>query len=164
MRTIQIDLYGLDELSEETRGKALQAYSHINVDDDWWQFIYEDAKMVGLKLTGFDIDRGAYCNGELIADAKISADLILANHGEVTATYQTAKAFISQWQGDSDNQEELDNRFLSGILKDYLAILRYEYDYLTSEQAVMEAIIGNDYLFTADGRKANRLENLVKIQ
>jgi hypothetical protein len=150
MKTIQVNLSALEELDEKPKEKALQEYAYFNVEDDWWQFIYEDAAMVGIKITGFDIDRGAYCKGEFITDAKSSADLILANHGENTATYQTAKAFNA----------EHENLFLSGILNNYLAILRYEYNYLTSEKAVIETIEANEYLFTIDGKPANRLEKL----
>jgi hypothetical protein len=45
------------------------------------------------------------------------------------------------------------NRYLYKSLQD-------EYEYQTDEQAVTEAIEANDYWFTADGKKATRLENL----
>jgi hypothetical protein len=38
--------------------------------------------------------------------------------------------------------------------------LQNEYEYQTDEQAVTEAIEANDYWFTADGKKATRLESL----
>ena len=158
MKTIQINLFELHELNEEARERALRAYAYFNVEHDWWRSIYEDAKMVTLKLTGFDLDRGAYCNGEWVADAQTTAMLILENHGEKTATYQTAKAFGGRKAID---EEDWSNSFLSAILKDYLALLQYEYDYLTSATAIIETIDANGYLFTADGRKANRIEKLV---
>lgn len=157
MKTVQINLFELDELNEKARERALREYAYFNVEHDWWSDIYEDAKMVKLKLTGFDLDRGAYCNGEWVADAQTTATLILENHGEKTATYQTAKAFAKQKRKDN---EEWADTFLSAILKDYLALLEYEYDYLTSETAIIETIGANEYLFTADGCKANRIEKL----
>ncbi|MFD0749273.1 hypothetical protein ACFQZS_03910 [Mucilaginibacter calamicampi] len=157
MKTIQIQLIELDELEEKARERALREYAYFNVEDDWWRDIYEDGKMVKLKLTGFDLDRGAYCNGEWIADARTTASLILENHGEKTDTYLTAKAFAGQKVSD---EEEWADSFLSAILKDYLAMLQYEYDYLTSDKAVVETIEANEYLFTADGLKANRIEKL----
>ncbi|MEB0280855.1 hypothetical protein [Mucilaginibacter sp. 10B2] len=45
------------------------------------------------------------------------------------------------------------NRHLYKSLED-------EYEYQTDEQAVTEAIEANDYWFTADGKKATRLESL----
>jgi len=45
------------------------------------------------------------------------------------------------------------NRFLYKSLQD-------EYEYQTAEQAVAEAIEANEYWFTADGKKATRLESL----
>jgi len=38
--------------------------------------------------------------------------------------------------------------------------LQNEYEYQTDEQAVTEAIEANEYWFTADGKKATRLEGL----
>ena len=70
MKTIQINLFELHELNEEARERALRAYAYFNVEHDWWRSIYEDAKMVNLKLTGFDLDRGAYCNGEWVASVR----------------------------------------------------------------------------------------------
>jgi len=45
------------------------------------------------------------------------------------------------------------NRFLFKQLQD-------NYEYLTSDEAVIEAIEANGYWFTADGRKASRLQEL----
>ena len=63
MKTKTINLYSFDELREESKKKAIQNLWDINVDYDWWQFIYDDAKQIGLKLTGFDLDRGQSISG-----------------------------------------------------------------------------------------------------
>ena len=39
-------------------------------------------------------------------------------------------------------------------------MLQYEFDYQTSENAIIETIEANEYLFTADGLRANRIEKL----
>jgi len=178
MKTIQINLYALDELDEKAREVALQEYSYFNVEDDWWLDTYEDANLSGLKITGFDIDRGAYCKGEFTDNATTCAGLILNNHGDQTATYQTAQSFlneihgiVSNWPKNADgefvNEDELDdkaeeaeNEFLSSLLEDYRILLQHEYEYLISERAVIETIEANGYLFTADGKKAWKLEKL----
>ncbi len=50
---------------------------------------------------------------------------------------------------------ELLNRFLYKSLEN-------EYDYLTSEEAIVESIKANEYLFTADGKSANKLQQLAE--
>lgn len=66
MKTKTINLYEFDELSEDAKEKALQNLWDINVDHEWWDYIYEDAERIGLKITGFDIDRGNYCEGDIL--------------------------------------------------------------------------------------------------
>jgi len=45
----------------------------------------------------------------------------------------------------------LEQEFLKCILEDYRCILSNEYDYLQSNEAVIETIITNDYAFTEEG-------------
>lgn len=42
MKTIQLNLYGLEELDEKARQKALQEFQDLNIDYDWWDFAYND--------------------------------------------------------------------------------------------------------------------------
>jgi len=174
MKTIQLALLEFSELGEDAKSKAIQQFAYFNVEEDWWRFIYEDAEQIGLKITSFDIDRGAYCNGEFIVDAKATADLIVGNHGDQTGTYQTAKFFLNRLLEhekkapvNDQNAEQMDgfgDKFLKSLLYDYLLILRYEYDYLISEKAIIEAIEGNDFVFTTDGNKASALEKLAIVE
>jgi type I restriction-modification system DNA methylase subunit len=43
-------LYTFDELSETAKEKALEVYRDINLNFDWWDGTYEDAKNIGLKI------------------------------------------------------------------------------------------------------------------
>jgi hypothetical protein len=47
---------------------------------------------------------------------------------------------------------DLDTEFQRALGKEYLSILRREYEYQTSEEAIIETIEANDYDFTEDGR------------
>ena len=77
MRTIEIKAYLFNELSEEAKEKAVQNLSNINVQFDWWHFIYEDAKNIGLKITSFDLYRNKHANGEfLLSAAEVAANII----------------------------------------------------------------------------------------
>lgn len=59
---------------------------------------------------------------------------------------------LAKWLQDF---AELFNRFLYKSLES-------EYDYLTTEAAIIESIKANDYYFTADGQSANRLQRLAQ--
>lgn len=47
--------YQFNELSDEAKQKALECLNDLNVDHDWWDFVYDDAKEIG-KLLGIDIE------------------------------------------------------------------------------------------------------------
>ena len=113
MKTIQINLYKFDELTEEAQRAALDKYSDINVDYDWWDSIYEDAKRIGLQITEFDLDRSRYAGGEFIEPTAEVAQNILKEHGENCRTYKTALCFLEQQVAWIKEEEEYDGADLS---------------------------------------------------
>jgi hypothetical protein len=172
MKTIEIKLYKFDELSEEAQQEALKSLYYVNIDDEWWNAVYEDAEQVGLKITGFDIGRGNYCELEFVLDATEIADAIIKEHGEHCDTHKTAKDFMKERDNlvykysDKKNTEvvaedneyefdqecdELEDELEKAISEDYLAMLRKDYEYYTSEEAIKETIQANDYDFTEEG-------------
>lgn len=42
MKTITLQLYRFDELDKGAKEKALTVYRYLNVDFDWWDFLYDD--------------------------------------------------------------------------------------------------------------------------
>lgn len=173
MRTVRTKIYKFAELSEEAKQTAIENLSYINVDHDWWDSVYMDAKNVGLQITGFDLDRNRHANGIFIESATECAYKILAQHGEKCETHLTAHNFIQDYnklvekysdgvntdivaeenEYDFDNEaDDLEQDFLTSILEDYSLILQKEYEYLTSEEAIIETIEANDYEFTQDGK------------
>jgi hypothetical protein len=165
MRTIQTTVYKFDELSPKAQAQAIDYLYDINVSHRWWEFIYEDAKIIGLEITSFDLDRNRHAKGEFILSACEVAQNIFNKHGETTETYNTAKEFMEEWQPvfdeymtEPDNSLELEerlieleNEFLKNLLDDYSIMLQNEYEYLTSEEAIIETIRINDYEFTEYG-------------
>ena len=166
MRTIRTKLYKFSELSKEAQEKAIENLSSINVDYEWWEFTLEDAKNVGLEITEFYIDRG--CKGLFIDSAEVTANKIIEQHGAVCKTYQTAKYFLEEYNkakakfeeenegfyfSDEEESEELAEEFLKSLLEDYRIMLRNEYEYLTTEEAIKETIEANDYEFTREGKQ-----------
>lgn len=168
MKTIELTLYKFSELSEEAKEKAIRDHSDINVNYEWWEFIYEDAKNIGLKLTGFDLDRHRHATGHFDLSACEVAQNILNEHGETCETYKTAESFLNEWNPvfadymdeNSENYESneleddmqnMEDDFLKSLLEDYSIMLQNEYEYMTSKEAIIETIEANDYDFTEDG-------------
>lgn len=164
-RTIRTKVYLFNELSEKAKQKVIEDNYDINVDYEWWYSIYEDAANIGLKITGFDIDRGSYCNGGFTLSANEVAANIFRDHGESCETYKTATEFMNEWQpvfaeymtepenmGElEDKMQDIEDDFLKSLCEDYLILLQNEYEYLTSEEAIIETIEANGYEFTQDG-------------
>ena len=168
MKTKTINLYQFSELTEEAKRHAIEKLSDINVDSSWWDSTYEDAANIYLKITGFDIDRASYCNGDFTDSPIATAEAITYNHGEECETYKTAQTFINNWQplfnnymdeehkdyesGESEQEMiELEDEFLKSLCEDYRIILTNNYEYLTSEEAIIETINANDYDFDEEG-------------
>jgi hypothetical protein len=164
MRTIRTKLYKFSELSKESQEKAIENLSSINVDYEWWEFTFEDAKNVGLEITEFYIDRG--CKGLFIDSAVDTANKIIEQHGAACETYKTAKTFLEEYEEEKakfeeeyedeyflSDEDELAEDFLKSLLEDYRIMLRNEYEYLTSEKAIKETIEANDYEFTREGKR-----------
>jgi hypothetical protein len=178
MKTIQLKIYQFDELPESGKKKAIADNADFNVSYNWWDMVYEDARNIGLKITGFDLDRAHYCNAEYINDAIYTARQITIDHGEQTDTYRIATDFqqsrdltVTTWPkaetGEFEQADELDealdnveDRFLKSLAHAYLRMLDNEYDHLTSDEAIADALIANEYWFTADGKMATHLEKL----
>jgi len=166
-------VYPFAELSDDAKEKVLESFAETTADYEWWDSEYEDAKNVLLKLTEFDLDRNRHCKGEFIENAKDTAQKIIEDHGDMCGTFQTAKGYledrrklVEKYSGGINTQivaedneyefdndcEELDADFLRSILEDYSIMLQKQYEYLTSEEAIVETIEANEYEFTEDGK------------
>ena len=155
MKTKTINLYQFSELSPEGKEKALHSLCDINVDHDWWDYIYEDAERIGLKITSFETDR--YAKGKLTLSPEEVCNQITKEHGYMCETVQTAKKYLEDranlGEEPSDGKlDDLKDEFLKSLLEDYRIILSKEYEYLTSDEQIIETILANDYYFTEDGK------------
>jgi hypothetical protein len=152
MRQVVIALFKFSELSEESKQVAIEKFSDINVDYDWWQWTYGDAENIGLKITSFDLDRKSI-TGELTGAGIDTANKIMSEHGKETETFKTAERYYKQLhEGIDDEISESEEEFLRDLLEDYRIILQKEYDYNTSKEAIIETIEANEYEFTEDGK------------
>jgi hypothetical protein len=169
MKTKTIEIYSFAELSEEAKEKAIQQFSDLNLYDDWWDCIYEDAEEIGLKITSFDIDRNLHAKGDLYYKCEKVAQKIIDNHGEECDTYKLAKSFMQDWSTqeeafnndpdnedddfeDSDDADDLYEEFERALLEEYAIILQKEYEYRFSDAAIIEGIEANEYEFTKEGK------------
>jgi hypothetical protein len=154
--TRQYKVYEFKELSEDAQEKAIEELYDINADYDWWDCTEEDAKIIGLDITEFDLNRNTI-KGKFLIDAKDIADDIVESHGKLCKTHQIAKRYLEQIAllGEDENSEltpeDLDEEFEFELLAEYLSILRDEYEYITSREGIVETIENNEYRFTSDG-------------
>lgn len=158
MRQHITNLYKYEELTEKAKQKAIDKNYDINVDYEWWDTVYEDAAMIGLKITGFDIDRGNSITGEFEESPGFVVAKIMEEHGVESKTYTTAMRYkdiewnIENEYGEIVENEDVISEFLHAILEDYLVTLRNWYGYLTSKEAIEETLISNEYEFDANGK------------
>lgn len=190
MRQETINIFTFEELSEEAQEKVLQEFWDINVNYEWWEFIYDDAKNVGVEIDGFDIGWGNSISGS-IDDLETVCNKIIIEHGESTETAILALEYLDKFivlnarldravdvmdeidrryddlnpekadrvydtadkivEACEDEIQDLSEEFEKDILECYLTILRNKYEYLTSEDVIIETIQANEYEFTEDG-------------
>jgi len=161
-------IYQFQELSEESKEKALESLWDLNVSHEWWECLFDDAKRIGLKITSFYIDRHEI-EGDLVEYPEEVARIIENEHGGKSGTVSTSIDYLEKREklidaakkdkyGDFEDEweldellDELEKDFLIDILEDYLASLKKEYEYLTSESAIIETIDANEYEFTEEG-------------
>ncbi len=156
IKRTETKVYSFDELSDESKEKAVRVLYDVNLFYEWWESTFEDAKNVGIVIEEFEIDRGSYCRGTI--DDKIdTARAILKEHGDSCETWQTAKDFHDAVAKDGDETTDFDilcDEFYCSIMEDYRIILQKEYEYLSSEDAIIETIKLNEYEFTENGNLA----------
>ncbi len=170
---VKTKVFPFSELSDEAKKTAVEKLYDINVDHDWWDCIFEDAARVLLELTEFDIDCASYCKGDFVESAEDTAKAILKEHGSSCESFLTAANYLKERsllvikysdgiktdevtedkEYDFDNDcDEIDADFIHSILEDYRIMLQKEYEFLTSEKAILETIEANAYEFTEDGK------------
>lgn len=177
------NVYTWEELTVEQKQKAIENLYDINVDHDWWEFTYEDAATIGLEIGEFDLGRRSYVKGKFTRSALDVAKAIIEDHGEDCETHKTAQNYlveynrlvVEQYQEDADtfcepgnapwyeaycvsndciNTKDIDQEFLKSLCENYRIILQNEYEYLTSEEAIIESIIANEYASDENGEIA----------
>jgi hypothetical protein len=160
METITLNLYKFSELSEDAKKKAIEKHLYINVDCEWWDFIYYDAKkVIGVEISGFDIYRKSI-DIKFIEDAEDVAHNIIQEYGQDTDMYKLAADFIVDYSNlimtDDPSPSDIEDReeeFLNGLGEEYLSMLEKDYDWLTSDEAIADTLELNEYTFLENGKR-----------
>lgn len=175
--TKTITLYHFDELAEDIQDKVAEKLYDINVNYDWWEFVYEDAEKIGIDVTEFDLYRRTI-DGKLKEHLIDSINSVLSEHGQSTDTYSLAQSYLKDyneeykiwikqqnregcedWSEDdwryefkySDEADIMARNYRKDMLETYLGVLNKEYEYLTSKESISETLLVNEYTFTEDG-------------
>ena len=172
MRTIEVNLYEFEELSTEAKEKAIEKNRHINVDYDWWDWLYEGMSEVGVKVNSFDI---YYKNIDItIEDSYYTAEKAIENYNEGNGLVKISKQFIADRDAlikklgegndiggysvkdefiDKYDQEieYLEKQYRREVSEEVLSWLIGDYEYLQTDESVAETLISNEYDFTEDG-------------
>ena len=180
MREITVKAYKFDELSEEAQERALNAFRDINVEFNWWEGSYYTIRAAG-NLLGLDIDRihfDAYLYCIFDANYEYARGAVKAVKAEfpyATDLHEVARKLqalqrrhfyslsCAVTEGRSMNRyrcfrfgEDYECEELGDIIDDFAhwarILLRDEYKYLTSDEAVQEAIEANEHEFTEEGK------------
>lgn len=160
MRKQEITLYSFPELNEKAQQKALNHLREWNTETDWWIPTYEDANMIGLEIDSFDLARQTICC-KFMGHAKVTADLILANHGETCDTYKLAKAHITAGEKLEDEAlnadidpalDDITDDFRLALQRGYLTALQEKYNHLTDDATLIEQMEEGEYEYHSDGR------------
>lgn len=158
MRIIETKAYQFEELDEQTKEKAIDNYRYVSVEhDSWWDFVKEDLNYIGIELRSFDIDRGSFAEIHS-EDFYETCEKIIETHGENCETYKIAERYIKEYnniQHDEDLDEKLDDldeEYQKEFSEEVLSMLRREYEYMTSDEYVIEMFQANEYEFTDQGK------------
>lgn len=175
MKTVSINVYSFDELSETSKQKAIDEHLNFLYNTQWWDYVYGDAENVGLIINGFDL----YCKSidvKLCHSMNDTIDKIFEHHGEETDTYILATGYkilwtelVSKYSDGVDNEivteeneekfDELADSLEAGFTKElgklYLKMLKEESEELGEYENIAENIRMNEYEFLSDGSLFN---------
>lgn len=164
MQTISINIYKVSELSGKAQNYVLDKYREIMINYKWYDFIYEDARILGLKISGFDTyDKNISI--EYTENADVVANNITKEWAEGTDLYRLANDFLNSYNklkaeqtfdeyGDSEQDDDIkymEQEFLRELGEEFLSMLDNEYEWRTSDEAIIEYLEDNQYFFTENG-------------
>ena len=179
MRKMTVTVYSFAELSDDAKERALNEFRDINVEFNWWECSFDTirtaGKLLGLEIREIQFDTDSYCMFD--AHYRYARGAVKAVRDEfphATDLHKVAKDLqalqkrhfyslsCAITEGRSMNQyscfrfgEDYECEDLGDIIDDFAhwarILLRDEYEYLTSDEAVKEMIEANEYEFDEAG-------------
>lgn len=170
MKTVEIKLYEFKELDLLKQQEVLQKYCDVNVWDEWWDCTFDELKTLGIKVTGMDLYRKEIGIENIVSYEEIAYNICHEFNGN--SIYERAIQFSIDFEAlnrkyDVDNngftfneknqdnyQDEYDGlsfEFKVDLCSEILDWLNNEYDYLTSDEAIISTIEANEWMFTENG-------------
>ena len=180
MRKMTTMVYSFNELSEAAQERALNAFRCSNVEFNWWEDSYDTirtaGKLLGLEIGDIHFDAYLYC----IFDAHYryvrgAVKAVRNEFPRMTDLHEVARDLqalqrryfyslrcnVASQRDTNSYQcfrfgEDYECEDLGDIIDDFAhwarVLLRDEYKYLTSDEAVKEAIEANEHEFTEAGK------------
>ena len=181
METKEYNVYKFKELTAEAKEKAIESCRDINTDYDWYQFIFEDWTEK-LERQGFLDARiyfsGFYSQGDgACFTCKIDLEKLLTgrrlksvykkaidsyNNDYLSIEIKTSGHYSHEYTMSLDYYDQKD--VVTEKLADFIITearnqaqtiykeLKESYEYLTSNESIIETIESNDYDFTVNGK------------
>ena len=174
-RIIETTVYKFSELTEDAKQTALGKLYGINTSFDWWEYIYSGAERIGCKITSFDVGRSNFIEFKITTDVISVCSEILENHSKDCDTYEIAQDYkrrsaildSKEKEAMSEDERGIDCEDVFSDIEDarnelgiemnqelgecYLSMLKTEYEYLNSEEAIIKTIECKGETFTEDG-------------
>jgi len=165
MKEVKIKLYKFEELEEEQQEKIIEKYYDINLDYDWWDFLYyefkEDLEKIGISCETFyfDLGRGShiYMDKAYVDDERKflkhcgydlrtkKARIIIEETGLQIKANRHSNYVLFDYEYDEEFTEILNDK-----LMEFWKVLDKEYYYLMSDEAIKDTLIANEYEFRKD--------------
>lgn len=176
MREVTFKLYKFNELSDEVKEEVLDDNRYFQVEYfNWWEYVYEEAENIGLKIVGFDLDRW-YIRMKLKENMLSSIEEALNYFNKDSNEYKIAKGYYDEIMKLKDSEEvkeylrdnpeddpydavynlnlceEFEDDYIKDMGEIFLSALDEELKYLTSDEAIIEMFETNDYEFFETGK------------
>lgn len=167
-----IHIFRYNELSQEAKKVALEKHRYDQVEYNWWEDDYYNAKQCGVRITGFDLDRRKSIDGEFIWSEIEVAEKIEDEYSDCTDIHKIASNFLKERLRICDSYEfidgapikedeleaelnELEYQFQKDILGEFWKYLQDQYEYLLSDECVTDYLENNWHYFTENGKDFN---------
>ena len=180
MREMNVTVYSFDELSEAAQERALNAFRCSNVEFNWYEDTFDTirtaGKLLGLEIDDIHFDTDLYCifdahyryvrgAAKAVRDEFPWADDLHDVERKLQDLQKRHFYSLScaVTKGRTTNRyrcfrfgEDYECEDLGDIIDDFAhwarVLLRDEYEWLTSDEAVKEIIIINEHEFDEEGK------------